>query len=543
MHGTPEQLELLLAALGEIVQADDVQREALAASEREYFRVAPRDPADDLAGRRHLEWFLLERDGSRAGTSRIDDLRQGSSRALALLDDATVTLLRGSFCGLFEVVGVAAGSGCWVRDLSGHGEYPVQEPSASLVFERGDLVVGRLFPLDGGTFAFSRACAYFRDSRLSDALRADLERARAGRRGTLRLSQREVEAMFFGARAPSENDPVGEARTYLHESGLSAEDVDLFLEDLAQEPFDETAVIHGGDDALGAVLDRLAFETEIDLDRARRILVRAWRAFSKQGAGNGPSITPTAPPAPVEVVHDPAEAIARFDAARRAGKSLDDSFLELERALELDDASDADDEAPAPDFPGVVGAMVEEFLWETGHEFGSKRALELERVRAFGNFARDVGVFENLGTRELEQYCCFWLPESGLLTSSDEALAQLSSLQQFARWCEERHEVALASSFKDTFGKLERSLPRIAEANQRRTRATDPDDGSLLVVEELERERASVRTTDQRSFDVRIEHDLAQWLRAGDHLRGRITDGQLAVYCCYPPEAAALAAR
>src|SRR6185503_8109201 len=111
---------------------------------------------------------------------------------------------------------------------------------------------------------------------------------------------------------------------------------------------------------------------------------------------------------------DAARALAEFERKRKAGLPLDDVFDELERELALDEdenenegdadaadvddgdpddsdageravpKGDADEVSPAPDFPGVVSAMITEFLWETGRDSGALRAEDMAGLESFG---------------------------------------------------------------------------------------------------------------------------------------------------------------
>jgi hypothetical protein len=449
---------------------------------------------------------------------------------------------------VFEVTGVAAGEGLWLRDLASQGEYAVSEREASQLLTAGDLLVGRLFPIGDGLHHISRAASFYRNPELLSALRLDLDRARESRRGVLRLTQSEIEAMFYAPREESPSpDAVGAARQLLLNGGLGAEDIDEILQQLASETFSASAILPGAHDTLGEVLDRLAFESNIDLEAARRVLLRAWEELSRSGPGRGPSLS--AAPTNRVGVDEPAgtpemsaaEALAAYERQRKNGADLDRAFQVLEKALALSGGGDAADEeeTPAPDFPGVVGAMIEEFLWESEHELGPQRARELECLRSFGRFANSIGVFENLSAQDLREYTCRWLPESEELGNADEARRLLSALHQFCRWTEENHDVQLYSEFKSILQNVETSLPRLVEANRRRTRHSEPARGMVYECLALPaRSRARVRDLEGREREVDVDADLVQWLQAGDRVRGSIlADGRMAVYCCYPREA------
>lgn len=493
--------------------------------------------------RRMLEWFVLERVGGSLRAPPLDELLEAARSAGAESVVEQAASLRGSMVGVFAVTGIEPGRGLWLRDLAARGEYPIAEADVASFFRDGDLIAGRLFPLEDGSWHMSAAAGFFRNPKLLAALENDLEKARGNRRGFLRVSQLEIERMFFATSEPSTADPVGEVRALLAQSGVEPADVDAILERLASEPFDEQSIVVGSDEVLADVLDRLAFETAVDLDRARELLVLAWRDLAKRGPGAGASIEPrsaghdeaTSPKVDVQ------QAVAEFERRREQGVPLERAFDQLANELGLDAEPGEEDLAPAPDFPGVVGAVIEEFLWESSELRGEPRA-ELESVRSFGRFAAHVGVFENLTERDLVAYTCHWLPENGGLQSADEARAHLVAFTSFCRWVAEAQGLDLYTGLKSMLRTLESSLPRVVEANRRRTRTSDPMTGALHEVVSLD-ERGAARLRDRAGDerDVEIDPELAHWLRAGDLLRARVhDDGRVAVYCCYPPEARAL---
>ncbi|MBL8863399.1 MAG: hypothetical protein JNK02_15515 [Planctomycetes bacterium] len=510
----------------------------LQASEREFFPGGRPAGADDGARRRHLEWFLLERVDARGPELALERAAQ-----TVLADDPALGApwfesLRESHVGVFEVTGAEPGEGLWLRDLGGRGEFPVADATASRILAQGDVIAGRIFALPGGAHRLSPAAACHRDARLAAALRADFEAAREQRRGVLRVGQREIEDMFFGGAAPL--DAPAEARRLLIESGVDAQRVDAWLEDLAAAPFDEERLVHGAQDVLSEILDELAFESAVDLESTRRALLAAWAELARRGPGTGPSLTPAPRPGGESAPEaDVARAVARFEERRRAGEPLGAILADLERDLALGD--EAEEGEPIPDFPGVVGAMVEEFLWETGAREGPIAAARHANLRDLGRSAEHVGVFENLRGRDLLVYAGWWLLETGTVAGADDARARVASLAAFCRWAESEHEVALHTEFHATLVRLGTSLPRVAEANQRRTRAARRDEGELYEIVDLAGEEARLRARSGVESAARIGADLVPWLAAGDRLRGRLgADGRLAVYCCYPPEVVAL---
>lgn len=542
MTASPERIDAFFARIAALVAGDPVWRAELAQSRREFFPGgAAREPGP-AAERRLLEWFLFERTDARGPELAIERALRAWSSERDQGDDEWLELAQESHAGVLEVTGVQPGEGFWLRDLGGRGEFPVAEEAASRVVEMGDIVAGRLFPAGGGVYVASSAAAFHRDARLLEALRSDFERARSERRGVLRVGQREIEAMFFGSGALTEADAVEDARRLLVGAGIEPDVVAGFLEDLAQAPFDEDRLVHGAQDVLSEILDDLAFESAVDIDAARRALLAAWAQLARRGPGDGPSVTPRAAPASTTTARaDVAQAVARFEERRRAGEPLGQLLDDLERDLALDEPESDTDGDPIPDFPGVVGAIVEEFLWETSATQGEAAAARHANLRDLGRSAQAIGVFENLRARDLLVYAGWWLPENGTLGGADDARARVASLAAFCRWAEAEHEVPLHTDFHATLARLGSTLPRIAEANQRRTRGARRDEGELFELASVNDGAAEVRTRGGTESHAALEPALASWLRSGDLVRGSLhADGRLAVYCCYPPEVSEL---
>ncbi len=546
-----DEFEQRFEALEGLVREDEVLAREFQESAPEFFQGrfdAARVEQDELARRRHLEWFLLERTSPNIEGLALQRIAESDPERSGLDDPLFLATLMNSHAGIFEVSSAKPGEGLWLRDLASRGEYPVLAPEAASVLEKGDLIAGRLFPTEEGAHRLSLAAAFYRNRSLLDALRDDLERARATRRGVARINQRELESMFFAADATGKPaDPVGEARALLLRSGVERDQVDIWFEELADTPFERERLVVGVDDALGPILDRLAFDSSVDLDAARRALVHAWESLATRGIGRGISLTPQAAPrTKSQTTVDTARALAEFEAKRKAGLPLDQLFSDLEKELALEEASgigDLEEASPAPDFPGVVGAMITEFLWETERDAGSARVEDLRPLESFGRYAHDIGVFENLSTRDLLSYTAWWLPESGELSSGDDARGLLAALSSFLRWVDETQDLDLYAQFHPTLSGLSDSLPRVIEANRRHTRSADPSQGELYEIVSLTDGIAHVRDRGGVESNVQIEHDLAEWLKPEDRVRAnRMDDGRFAVYCCYPPEARGLAA-
>lgn len=599
---TPSDLSIepLLDALLGLVERHVEATADLAASLIEFFGpTAPasdpglEDRSDRLARRRHAEWFLLERVCDPLDGVPIQMLRgslpPGDEDREALLDS-----LQASFASVFEVGEVRGGQGAWVQDLAGGGEYALHEPEGSLGLETGDLLVGRLLPMEEGSHRISSAAGVFRNPELAEAVRGDLTRARESRRGTIRIAQSELEALFFAA-PPEGNEGPGETEEFdpletleqaqreLLAAGIPRDKTQAIFDAMARDPLDANSLTPGRGDLVGEVLDELAFETEVDLEQVRAALVRGWGALSadprlaqeiRDGGGVALDRPATAghTTQPIEggneeSLADPAhiaEAIAAFDRARAEGGDLESIFQQLESDLGLEpsppdsaafDAAGAPEEIEGshPDFPGVVAAMVEEFLWDRGRVEGTTD--DLLRLRTLGECTRHIGVFEELNVQDLIGFLAFQLPERGLPLDATDARGWVDSVGALVDWLVEQHELEHLEAAREGLLGLGANLPRVAEINrdcaeqvasveaQSDAEAELGEGFEVLGVEPSGRLELADRRGD--SHVARVGLDLAQRLRAGDRLRARLHVGateesELTLLRCYPPESSVL---
>ncbi len=492
--------------------------------------------------RRHLEWFLLERPSSVLGAVPVQAWKDS-------VDDATTELGQSFFqslAGAFEVTSLVPGEGLWARDLFTLGEHPVVEARASLAIEVGDLLVGRLFPAGGGAFLLSPAASVFRNPALLTAVRADLAEMRLARRGVLRVQQLELEHLFHGpgsvpAESVSSAEALARAEAALRELGLPSEQTERALKGVRR------ALRSGESRVLTEVMNRLAFETGVDLAAVRLVLAELWDVVARAqvSAGNEGAATVAAAREAREIA-DAAAALEAFDRGRAQGKDLELLFRELERQLGVDgEESDEeereelveDDTAGAPDFPGVVGAMVEEFLWELGYEQGEERAQAFARLRELGNYAKEIGVFDELGPARLVDFSARWLLDESGLTRPADVESLLEALAAFCRWSEERHGVPLWKAFEATLEGLRNSVPRHLRLRQHATAGAG--DGAYRVLR-VDGSRALVRATDGREREVNLSADQSAHLCAGDLVRIAERAGAAVLGASYPPELAEL---
>ncbi len=540
MRISTEQFEKGLEAFHALVQGDPALRAELEGSIDGFLAepglLAEGGPPAEAARRRHLEWFLFEKVSEHLDGLPVEMLlARWRERVDEELHDHLEAFLQ-SQAGIFEVTTGEEDAGTWLCDVAGLGEFPLDEPEMAAIVRPGDLIVGRIFPVGDALHRVSAGAGFFRDPRLREAIQHDLERVRGSRPHPLiRLSQAELERMFWGpsAETPAASDPVGELKSFLESGGVAPATVESWCRLLARTPYDPETIAPAVADPLAGMLDAIAFDTKLDLDRARALFLAAWTRLAEKE--RAPATDPSRGEA------DIARAIAEFDADRARGLDVEESFRELERRLGIDDDED-DEDRDAPDFPGVVAAMIEEFLWETEQELGADEATRHEGLRIFGGYTGELGVFENLSPREFLTFAAFWLPESRRLRSGAEAERMVRALARFSRWARRTQGLeSLDQTLLDQLDGLHESLPRVVVAN-----ALLPVDrenpGELFeFVDRSDDGRARLRDREGEEREIALDDRLIALLRGGDLLRGYThDDGAFVVGCCYPPEAIAL---
>lgn len=519
-------LDRALERFAELVGEDPELEREFARSQRAFTAGAAGD-ARALAERRHLEWFVCERPSDRLEGVPADVLREDwleRAEGGGAADEALLDAMLGSLASAFEIEAASPEGALFVRDVFGLGAYELVEPEVAGDLVPGDLLVGRVFPLRDGRHRLSPASTGFRDRSLAGALRDDVERLRAGRGGrVLRMEQCELETLFFrradALRAPRDEPHAAparaahEARAALSAAGLdearAAGTVDAVLS-LARQPAPAAGEVT-------EVLNTLAFETDVDLEVARRALAELWTAAAPSAAMPAPEAG-----APSEPDEEPGElaaaALRRFDEGRARGEDLEQLFRELERDLDVASPSDEDEGEPTPDFPGVVGAIVEEYLWDRERERGTAESAARELLRELSRYASGIGVFEELGPRELLDFAARWLLEDSSVTDEADARSLLASLADFCRWVEERHAHPLWTAFEPQWRALAEAVPRLAPVRAALDRGREPDPGAWSV-RAVDGTHAVLASDEGRERRVDLAPSVLAQLRPGDLVR------------------------
>ena len=514
---------------------------------------------------RHLEWFLLERVSESLGAIPLELFFAGSDEARATDRAQAYAALRGSRVGVFLVARIAEDDGLLLEDLLGRGQYLVPEPMLIGGIDVGDLIVGRLYPEDlehAGEktgWGLSSAAAVFRSDQLVRALKRDLEAMRARTRGPLRMTQADIEQMFFSRqvvvqRAPNEA-PLPDVRVseratrkLLEEAGIGPTRTAEFLATLAMNPLPADDLALGGDDPLGWILEELAFETSVALDHARQVLAAYWRACANKDEESEAVGEST------QAQIDTAAALARFDAGRAAGKDLDALFAQLEAELGVVDdgpalasgplellAAEEDEESPhaAPDFQGVLGALVQEFLWDAARIAGveldvfaeSHRNLEL--LAQYGMF---LGHADELDDRHVELFLGRWIWEAGRLELGGyDAEGLIHSTRAFCEWLAEHHASAVLAEFGGLFDGLLGDAKRIQALNRVVRAANRPMPDHLAFFEFVGLDGDEGRWMDQYggAFEAPAPKGCSALL-SGDMVAAERHADELDVWMVYP---------
>ena len=524
-----------------LVQQSAELREEFAGSLSQFFKSGLPDPSNPLkaiaSARRHLEWFLFERHSpslrNRPVEGLLSDWQAAYSDRAAELD---ASLLQ-SFSGLFEIVTIESGTGARAVDLSGLRSYTLSVEDDQ--FEVGDLLVGRLFPIEDEYFLPSTACASIRDARVLSAVKRDVDAIReAQERKVFRIAQEELEGMFFvNASVPvgpvesvGRGNAVANARDWLTGAGIAPDAIEAILSDFRENAPDPDNIHPGRGDVLGHWLDELAFASAIDLEAARATLLGAWFELHLEPKADAASNSAT------EGEPDVSSAIAEFERDCASGKAVSEALNDLERRLALD-LDESGDPGTVPDFPGVVGAMVEEFLWEEESEHGTESVAGFAVLHAFSSYSKDLGVFEELSLKDVADFATRWLPENPKACAHSQAPVLLKALGKFCVWAVETQgalNLAEASTLlRDLAGTLERIL-RIDEA------FGDNNEGELFEITELETNAIQLA-----NFETGDEGNIANTsslneLEVGDLLRARRDDDGLSAVRVYPKQLGSL---
>ncbi len=539
MQSNQKSIEAGLALFQQILMDTKGIGKEFESSRIEFNAILPTDEEEAaLARRRHFEWYLLERDSKQLdaipAVACMDAWLQAAAPEFV---DHSEAFLH-SFAGVFEVSSAEANQGLWLSDIFGLGEYPVESPGTELDVEVGDLLVGRLFPIGEGIHCLSLAVTLYREPQLIKAVRRDLNSLRKSRRGVMRIGQQELERLFFEIQVQTDgansdgvdlNKERQRARRGLAKAGLDESSIDEVLLEVTKSS------VEADSEAVTRILNALAFEEQVDLEQAQRVLAQLWAAESDPSATCAPeAASGDSTAATKSFGKDAHAALKRFDQERAKGHDTEGLYSQLAQELGLDGDDEEQGEITLPDFPGVVGAMVEEFLWDVERTQGPAVADSLGRIRLLAEFGADIGVFETLGRSQILDYAGRWLLDSGKLEGPEDARASIQALTEFCAWTQEQHDHPIMDECAEFLGPLAKSLPRLAELKKHcAEQSSTHKPYSVLAIGE---QGISLADENGRKISAAIQLAESQLLRDGDLLHGAIKEDTFQLSACYPGE-------
>lgn len=498
---------------------------------REFFGVEDSTRVRPAAELRFLEWALLERESLALAAVPLD--------VLSLPGDDE--LLRGSVVGVYRLETVQDDRAD-ARDLQDDDTVELLVPPGAL--QPGDLMVGRLYGTARSGWQPSGAIAIYRPGQtLAAAFQRDLARLGLERR----LTQLELEHLLLRQQTPDRElhtSAAASPRVVDTAPRRQVEHVEAELEEvlaaggapgLATQISDSLAQSVRPGEVIGPMLDQLAFDTKVDLDRAQRAMLELWSAHHEEEA---PAEAAPAEELP-EVAELPGETLGQrlvrtLDEGLAQKRDVAELFRQLEAmaGIESDEEEDDDDgfgaagrsprdpndEDLTPDV-GDLDPLVTEWLWETRQE-GSQQELflrtflELQQNAAIPHTNVDDVTGQDLMRLLLHVY--LQARADGRAVAVRGAFA---ALQGFSSWAEATQELSLGRALQDCRGSLLDHLERLQDLGLRLSSPADPRAGtpSLLHVEDVGLDGIGLRDDDEDHW-LPLARDVAALARPGDLL-------------------------
>lgn len=496
---------------------------------REFFGTdVPAGGADAAAEARFREWFLLERES--------DTL--GAVPAEALAHEDALGALADSFCGVFTVAQVAPRRAGLV-DLQDDRAFDLAIEGAPL--QVGDLVVGRVVPEEGLNRLAPSAAVFRPGAALATAFRRDLERLALDRR----LTQQELERLLLGPRevrepgepadpAPRAVDPAAPDVPLEH---LEA-DLEALLQDSGSElrAADISMQLAGLDRpgrVIGPLLEQLAFDTAIDLERTRRLLHEIWQAHAALRAGEE---TETVEESPADSQGLGAQLAQRLEEGLSRHRDVNELFAELGRMAGMD-PSELEDEEDEEEFAeldtrergewGDLEPLVEEYLWENQVGEGTvQRTLRLW-VELQGNAALPRTDLELVTGKDLLRVLLHTYLGASPGQRADAVRGAFAAMEQFYAWARESHDLEPGPALGECRGALLDQLDRLQAASQALSTTGPSGRPAMGRVEELQ----------AKGFGLRLDGGDAWWIEAPATTCAMLRNGDLVLGAVQPAKA------
>lgn len=492
---------------------------------RQFFGEDLRRAGDDAAEHRFAEWFLLERDSETLGAVPVTIPPYS-------LD---VDELEGSIAGLFLVESV--GSTVTVTDVQ-DGE--VMELAEAGSLQVGDLLVGRMYAVSGERFAPSAATPALRPGRdLAKAFMRDWRELDLGRR----LWQIELEHLLLrkhgstsasvGGKAPAETL----AEDLVPQPSAPLEHLEADLEQLllsvgnhhsATDLSQQLSLSPRPGALIGPLLDQLAFETDVDLDRARRLLLEIWNAHHAGQVRSTEEAGQSSSGPPGETLGE--RLVRKLDEGIGEQENMEDLFAQIEKVAGIEpDEDEAGDDArqtaivaevfdtSSPDGDdGDLGPLVLEYHWETGADEPEHSALslwvELQRNAAVPNTEVEAIPAGDLMRLLLHVYL-----RSAPKERTDQVRQAFEELRRFYDWVLETQEIDRREVLQSCRGALLDQLERLQAAGVALSNDQPPAQSpGLMQVEEKGADGVGARDDDGGSHWLMVSKSAVELLAVGD---------------------------
>ena len=523
-----QQQTKCIARLAEQLSSQPRLQAELQRARREFFGPNLQGAGDDAAEHRFAEWFVIERESEVLGAIPIT--------IPPFLQDAED--LEGSLAGLFLVESV--GDTVAITDVQ---DSTVLELSEQGTLQVGDLLVGRLYPVSGERWAPSAATPALRPGRtLAHAFARELKDLNIDRR----LLQIELEHLLLQKHKSASTSMVSPAtgeevlRDLVVAPDTPLEHLEADLEKLllssgdqhsATELSQALAVAAGPGTVIGPLLDQLAFDTDIDLDQTRRVLLEIWNAHHAGQARSTEEASSSSGP-PGETLGE--SLVRRLDEGLGEREDVEDLFAQIEEiaGIEPDEAAEDVDERdtaivdevfPSMDDDGDAGdlsPLITEFYWEAGISEEQQVALamwvDLQRNAAVPNTD-----FETIPAQDVMRLLLHVYLRSAPGERTERVRAAFAEVRKFYEWVYTAQEVDRRGILEQCQGALLEQLDRLQRAGVLLTTTAAPERSpGLLQIEEIGKDGFGARDDDGGSYWILASEDAVAQLAVGDILLG-----------------------
>ncbi|MCA8973148.1 MAG: hypothetical protein KDC98_00430 [Planctomycetes bacterium] len=510
------------------LEADTRLRVELARARREFFAegasaAVPGRGLVEASERRFYEWYALERESETLGCVPVTVPRFAADEALM-----------GSCVGVFAITAAEAGSAA-ARDLQDDSMLELTVPATALA--AGDLLVGRLFPAGVGQWLPSVAVTVFRPGgSLGTAFTRDRERLEIEGR----LQQVELEHLLLRRRDAAGNGVV-EDDVPIPLEHLEA-DLDKLLgeTDLSATAISEQlAAADRPGQVIGPLLERIAFDSEIDLDALRRTLLQIWNAqhASTLIATDAEAEADADAGGPGESVGPPGETLGEkmvrlLDEGLHRHRDVDSVFADLERmaGLEPGAANDAenpydrvadDDTSAGEPLAGTLDPLVQEYLWERSQHDDAAGATLRTWVELLGNAAVPHADLEDVTALDLMRLLMHVYLGSAPADRVAAVRNAFRCVGEFFAWAEQTQDLELAAVLEGCRGGLLDHLDRLATAGSALSRGeVRGGRPAMLEVVDLGSGGFGVCGEDGDNLWVVADDETVALLRVGDIVLG-----------------------